>query len=326
MNGLFTMLCAYGRSWIDFWNHFWFEKRAADTLAVMRILVGSMLVYTHLVWTFELPVFFGQAGVLSTEYRGLFQWDPSYRWSHFEWFPSSAWLWGSHFAGLLVLLMFMLGWLTRVTGILSFLLVVSYANRATGAQFGLDQINAFLCLYLAMSDCGRAYSIDAWWRGQRGRGVVASTVMNNIATRLIQLHLCVVYLFAGLGKLQGAYWWNGEAIWGALASYEYQSIDMTWIADQMWLVNLLTLTAVTWEVTYPFLVWPRLTRPIVLLMAVAVHLGIGLFMGMLTFGLIMIYGNLAFIEPRFFRCCCGAVRTGQPLQRGDSGTEIGKAC
>ena len=307
MSGISSVVRTYGRSWIDFWNHFWFEKRAANTLAVMRVLVASMLLYTHLVWTLELPTFFGAAGVLPSEYRGLFQWGPSYSWSHFEWFQSSAWLWGSHVAGLLVLFLFMAGWQTRITGILSFLLVVSYANRATGAQFGLDQISAFLCCYLAISDCGRAYSIDAWLNRKRGRGRDGSTVMNNIATRLIQLHMCVVYLFAGLGKMQGGYWWNGEAIWGALASFEYQSIDMTWISDHMWLVNLLTLVAVSWEVTYPFLVWPRLTRPIVLLMAVGIHLGIGVFMGMLTFGLIMIYGNLAFIEPQVWRRCCGSI-------------------
>lgn len=323
MSSAAAILSGYGQLWVAFWNRFWFERRAVDTLAVMRILVGSMLFYTHLVWTIELPTFFSSSGVFLSEYRGLFQWEPSYRWSHFEWFSSPAWLWCSHFAGLAVLLMFMLGWLTRITAVLSFLLVVSYANRATGAQFGLDQINAFLCLYLAVSDCGRAYSIDAWWSSRQGRGLVDSTVMNNIATRLIQLHLCIVYLFAGLGKLQGAYWWNGEAIWGALDSYEYQSIDMTWIAEHMWLVNLLTLTAVAWEVTYPFLIWPRLTRPIFLVMAVAVHLGIGFCMGMLTFGLIMIYANLAFIDPRFLRGCC---RTGQqeaPIEltvgKGDTG-------
>ena len=29
-------------------------------------------------------------------------------------------------------------------------------------------------------------------------------------------------------------------------------------------------------------------------------------MGMLTFGLIMLFGNLAFIEPDFWGKCCGA--------------------
>jgi hypothetical protein len=46
-------------------------------------------------------------------------------------------------------------------------------------------------------------------------------------------------------------------------------------------------------------------------MAVGIHLGIGVFMGMLTFGLIMIYGNLAFIEPQVWRRCCGSIGAGE---------------
>ena len=108
--------------------------------------------------------------------------------------------------------------------------------------------------------------------------------------------MCIVYLFAGLGKLQGNTWWNGEAIWGAFASHEYQTMDFTWLCDYMWLVNLMTLTALTWEIVYPFLIWPRLTRPIMLILAFLVHLGIGVAMGMVEFGLIMIIGNMAFID------------------------------
>ena len=113
----------------------------------------------------------------------------------------------------------------------------------------------------------------------------------------MQLHLCIVYLFAGLGKLQGNTWWDGTAIWGALASYEYQTMDLTFLAHWRWLVNIITLVAVFWELSYAFLVWPRLTRPIYLVLAVLVHLGIGMCMGMMTFGFIMVIANIAFISP-----------------------------
>jgi hypothetical protein len=52
-----------------------------------------------------------------------------------------------------------------------------------------------------------------------------------------------------------------------------------------------------WETFYCFLVWPRLTRPIALGMAVLIHGGIALFMGMVTFGVAMIFANLAFVPP-----------------------------
>ena len=181
-------------------------------------------------------------------------------------------------------------------------LVISYANRATGALFGLDQVLAFLTLYLAVSRCGDAFSVDRWRRKNDPNvtPVAPVSVFNTIATRLIQVHLCVVYLFAGLGKCQGETWWNGEAIWGAVASYEYQTVDMTFMADQMGWVAVVTLMTLVWEVSYAALVWPRLTRPIVLALAVPMHLGIGMCMGMMTFGLIMLVANLAFVEPHWF--------------------------
>lgn len=294
------MIRAYFKLWHDTWNGFWFVPMAADTLALMRILVGSMLVYTHLAWTLELQTFFDATGTAAvpTGYRGMFPHTASvnFVWSHFDFGSSFAWRWGSHLVGLIIFCAFMAGWWTRGTSILSFLLVVSYANRASGALFGLDQVNAFLTLYLSISGCGSRWSMDHFFKMRRGLPINDYlSVRNTIATRLIQLHLCIVYLFAGLGKLQGNLWWNGEAIWGALASYEYQTLDLTFLCHWMWLVNLLTYVTVAWEIAYPFLIWSKLTRPIFLIVAVAVHLGIGLAMGMLTFGLIMIYANVSFI-------------------------------
>lgn len=279
------------------WNNFWFRSADCATLAVMRICVGLLLLYTHLVWTLELPTFFSEQGVLPSAYRQGLQGRAGGAWSHFDVSSSTIWLYGSHIFALSVFGLFTIGMWTRVTGVLAAAFVISYANRATGALFGLDQISAFLTLYLAIGNSGGAYSIDSW-RGKAGQD---RAVLNNIATRLIQVHMCIVYLFAGLGKMQGFTWWNGEAIWGALASYEYQTMDLTWLADHMWLVNVITLVALAWEVSYCALVWPKLSRPVVLGMALFVHLGIGMAMGMITFGLVMIFGNIAFIAPSWIR-------------------------
>lgn len=300
------MIGEYLTSVRDAWNQFWFASRRVETLALMRILVGSMLLYTHLVWGLELDTFFGSNSVVPTEYRTTFDSGGDFAWSHFDWIDNRAWLWGSHIAALIVFAMFTSGLFTRITSVLSFLLVVSYANRASGALFGLDQINAFLTLYLAISHCGAMYSLDQKFGIAQGRAV--RSVANNVATRLIQLHMCVVYFFAGAGKLAGATWWNGEAIWGTLASYEYQTFDMTWLAGSLWLVNLLTYATVAWELSYAFLVWPKLTRPIILAVAVVTHGVIGMTMGMMTFGLIMLYGNLAFVSPESCKALLSRLR------------------
>lgn len=301
MKGLTGAMVRYGQEWIAGWDRFWFRPDGPETLGLIRLLAGCLILYTHCVWSLELPAFFGRAGLLPTEYRNLLADGPGWAWSHWDWLPSDAWLWPVHCAGLLVMLLFALGCWTRVTAVLTAALVISYANRATGALFGLDQVNGFLALYLAVGNSGDSFSFDAWWRRRQGRGVAGPSISTNIALRLIQVHMCIVYLFAGLGKLQGTTWWNGQALWGALASYEYQTVDLTFLAGHMGLINLLTWGTVAWEASYPFLVWHRLTRPLMLGAAVAVHLGIGLFMGMMTFGLAMIIGNLAFVPSSCLR-------------------------
>jgi hypothetical protein len=142
-------------------------------------------------------------------------------------------------------------------------------------------------------------------------------VSANIAIRLIQIHMCIIYLFAGLGKLFGESWWDGTALWGAFANFEYQTLDMTWLAHHQMLVNFMTHVTLVWEVSYVVLVWPRVTRPLVLALAVPLHLGIAMCMGMITFGLIMLVGNLAFVSPTLVR---GVVDRPWPRRRGGEGS------
>jgi hypothetical protein len=68
---------------------------------------------------------------------------------------------------------------------------------------------------------------------------------------------------------------------------------------------MLTHVTVFWETFYCVLVWPRLTRPIVLAIAVAVHGGIAMTLGMITFGTAMLIGNLAFVPPQLIRGLIG---------------------
>ncbi|MEM9644804.1 MAG: hypothetical protein AAF989_07410, partial [Planctomycetota bacterium] len=127
------------------------------------------------------------------------------------------------------------------------------------------------------------------------------SVMSNVGTRLFQLHLCAIYLFGGLAKARGETWWDGTAVWFAAANLEYQSFDMTWIGRYPMLFSMLSHVTLFWEIFYVALVWPRWSRPLVLGLAVAVHGGIALFLGMITFGVMMIVANMIFLPPELFR-------------------------
>lgn len=286
------------------WNKFWFTPTDAATLSLIRVLAGTMLFYTHAVWTLRLEDFFGAKNSwISPQAAATFQGE-GYTWSIFWWIDSPAVLWTVHIAALVVFAMLALGLASRVVSVLAYLLTVAYVNRVPGALFGLDQINALLAMYLMVGPSGARYSLDRWLARRRAGGVApepAASISANIAIRLIQLHMCVIYFFAGTSKLMGPTWWDGTALWGAFANLEYQSLDMLWLVHYPILINIMTQVSLLWELSYCALIWPRLTRPIMLTLAVPLHLGIAICMGMVTFGLVMLFGNLAFVSPHLVR-------------------------
>ncbi|TWT86798.1 Vitamin K-dependent gamma-carboxylase [Pseudobythopirellula maris] len=285
------------------WDWFWFSPADPVVLCAIRVLTGALLFWTHLVWSFDLSGFLGPEGWLAPELIAQKQ-AGRFVFSLFDWIGPAWLLWTVHVLYLVVCLMLMFGLFSRVVAVLAFLGALSYVEHVTpGAFFGLDKINCLLAMYVMLGPCGARYSVDrlrAERRGDEEPGAGAEpSISANIAIRLMQLHLCVVYLFSGLGKLQGELWWNGRAVWFSVANPEYRSLDMTWLANHLWLVDALTHATVLWELFYCWAIWNPLLRPWVLLGAIGIHGFIGLGMGMPEFALSMLVANMAFLAPVF---------------------------
>ncbi len=127
------------------------------------------------------------------------------------------------------------------------------------------------------------------------------TVSANIGLRLIQCHLALIYGLAGLSKFMDVGWWNGTAIWGTLASADFRLFDLTWLAAYPLLLNAMTHGALLLETTYPALIWVKPARPLVLAGVAAMHLGIGLTLGLFEFAAAMLAANLAFVSGPWLR-------------------------
>lgn len=289
------------------WNTFWFTPCDPVTLAAVRIGVGALLCYSQLVWAIGSDAFFGSRSWLNVDAVRVIG-NGSYSWSPLWLLEQSPALLGLlHVAAFVSAACLALGLLTRGAAIVSFGGVLAYAHRNPAALYGFDQVLGFLTLYLAIGPSGACLSLDEFLTPTRQR--VRSSVGANIALRLMQLHLCVLYFFAGVSKLKGVTWWNGYAIWGAIANQEYQTVDLTWLASWPIIVNVLTHVSVWWEVSYAALIWNRHTRPVMLVLAIAVHAGIGMCLGMLTFGAAMLVGNMAFVSPTGIRSLMEHVRS-----------------
>ncbi len=130
----------------------------------------------------------------------------------------------------------------------------------------------------------------------------APTVSANLALRLIQLHLVVIYAMAGLGKVQGPSWWNGMALWGTMTAGEFVVLDFTPMARYPWLINAMTHASLALELLYPILIWVRIARPLMLVGIAGLHLGIAAMSpGLTEFSLAMLAANLAFVPGQWLR-------------------------
>lgn len=326
---------------VEAWDRFWFRPRLPYTVGALRVVAGVMLLYSHLVLATDLQSFLGETAWINNDAAqqlhdgsfGVSDWGWSYLWL----IDSPLLLKIHHGIAIVVTACFAVGFLTRITGPVAWFMQLMYLHRLTGALFGFDQIVTYTVMYLMLSPCGSCFSVDARLRKRFGQRLNTSkwlgwlfpttrpSVAANVATRLLQLHLCVIYLFGGLAKARGETWWDGTAMWLSVANYEYQSIDMTWIANYPRFFTAMTHITLFWEVFYCALIWPRRTRPLMLFGAVVLHGGIALFLGMITFGSMMIAANVIFVSPetierwtRRWRPTLESEETGEDAEEWDS--------
>ncbi len=291
------------------WKEFWFKPEDPFTLGIVRVLTGWMLAYNLFVWGLDLEAFFASDGLQPL--ASILKFHDGQHVFSFLFYVPDAWLVPVHWTCFAVALLFCVGLGTRVTSILAYVITVSYSQRVPVANFGLDQILGLLCLYLAIGPSGAALSVDSLLRRQRDHqrhGDSASRFAKpeklmtcRMALRLIQIHICVIYFWAGFAKLKGDSWWTGEAMWQVIANQEYQTIDLTWMAWVPWLPYLIAHVTVAWEVFFCVLIWNKTLRPWILLIGTGMHFGIGAFLGMWTFGLVMTFAYFSFADPKVWR-------------------------
>jgi hypothetical protein len=253
-------------------------------------------------------------------------------WSIWYHVTNPTWMLVVHGGILVIMFLFAIGLCTRVTSLLTWVAMLSYIQRAPTALFGMDTIMIIVVLYLVIGPSGAAFSVGRlieryWARRQALRkhqpvpdfSTPVPRVSANLALRLLQVHLCMIYLVSGLSKLRGDVWWNGMATWLTMANYEFSPMNLriyddflVFIAKRRWLCELIitggTYFTLAFEISFGFLIWNRYVRPFMIIAAVLLHAGIASFMGLTTFSMMMLVAVLSFMPGETIRLLCRRVR------------------
>lgn len=328
------------------WDRFFFTPTDPIMLGWIRILVGSVLFYIHISSAAYVLDFIGpEAWVDEEVFAELYdlpkhpkhtlpgtehsqgdldqigikrRFMTPYGFSIWFIINDPFWVKATYYAGIVCVGLFTLGFCTRVTGILSWAFHLSYMHRAMMIWFGMDAMISFMMLYLCIGPSGSVLSIDRLLSRRRSGNTASEVTPSwsaNLALRLMQVHMCVVYFIAGIAKLQGITWWNGSATWLTMNSPLFnEGLDIGWLADPRlgeWFWHyfcfITTYTTLAFEITFPFVIWNRYLRPWMLFLAFMLHAGIGIFMGLGGFGLVMLSGCMAFVPASGVRWAMKAI-------------------
>ena len=261
----------------------WFRPVSARPLAGLRVGL-SLLLLVHLVWiSNDILSLHGSRGIIP----GLTDllrdpWVPGLPTLAKAFAPlgisehTAINLVLSGYAGSLLALA--LGLHTRLSALLAWGLHLGIVTSGAASYYGVDQLANTFLFYLVVFPSGRA-----WTFGTRREETIPVGCL-----RVMQFHLCVIYLAAGLDKAMGIQWWNGEAIWQTVSQPIFSTFDLSWIASHSWIAMSAGLSTLVVEIRYAFLIWPRRTRKMWCIATIGLHLGTCLFMGLVFFSSLMV--------------------------------------
>ncbi len=185
----------------------------------------------------------------------------------------------------------------RLSAVLAWFLHLCAAKSGGFVSYGVDNFMTIGLFYLMLSPLPDRYSLD--WRLRKSRA--KDPQLLGFWRRVLQLHLCLIYFFSGLTKCLGSGWWDGSNMWRALIRPPFNIINPEILAGWKSLFPVAGVFICVLESGYPFFVWNNKTRRTWLICICAMHVGIGLTMGMYLFALIMIILNVAAFGPGLIR-------------------------
>ena len=226
--------------------------------------------------------------------------------SHLFLLESNFSIWITHIVGMIILLLVAWGVAPRISTTAGFIIVLCYVHRAPMVTNQFEAILCMLFLYLSVG----SLCVDF-------RDINALSWTSNVATRLIQVHLCGFYVLIATSKLGSPVWWTGEAAWYLITDVQHRLVDLAVLTSSPFLMNGITHLWLLTELLFPVLIWNRHTRPLMLLLVTISWIWTAFLTGLVAYSLLMFARKSGFRDAR----CGWRQKVGKP--NGDDSFIIG---
>jgi hypothetical protein len=106
-------------------------------------------------------------------------------------------------------LLLTIGFCSRTSAIAAWLLHLCAVKSIGFMSYGVDNFTTIGLFYLVVAPLPDRLALDHRVR----RRPIKDSTRHGLHRRVLQIHLCLVYLFGGLSKCLGNGWWDGSSIW-----------------------------------------------------------------------------------------------------------------
>ncbi len=204
--------------------------------------------------------------------------------------------------GIVVTLIYVVGWQTRISGVLMFVFTWSLLHRNDQITNGGHNMLLLILFYLMFADVGRYFSIDglrsAASPSPRPRLIDRLLgVIHNYAIATCVLQVVVMYLFSTFYKLQGHKWQDGTALYYILRCEQFSLPAVSpAIYHNAALVMIGTYSTLIFQSAFPWLIFNRRLKWLMVLGACMFHASIAILMGLVSFSATIIAVDAILID------------------------------
>lgn len=279
------------------WRKFWFEPQSVLPLALYRILLNLLVLQMLLIHVGnDFLTWYGPNAIVPLEAVKQHFWNNEPRFDVLLIFPQQdSWYVGYYISLVIAAVFSAIGFCTRYSVLYVCLGLISLHHHDPYNINGGDSFLRLTSIWLAMSPCGEALSVDNLIK--RRRGVPTSRIHCPWAMRMIQVQLAIAYCDTFWCKVVGSQWLDGTAVYYATRLDDMLKVDIPFLFDNLFFCQLLSWGTLVIEGAMWTLVWFKETRYICLVGALCLHLGIDLSINLPVFEWAFIFCLVTFIEP-----------------------------
>lgn len=269
--------------------------------SILRIIFGVLIVYTYIVNYPLRHYFWGNEGIIDNatyiEMNRIF-------FSVYGLFESPLIFELIYHLGIIIAFSFTIGFGGKTTQILNYIFTFSLINRNGLISDGGDNLMYICLLYMLFMNVTAYFSfkikkqeskLKIKWKDQLA-------IIHNFGFIFVIAQLCLMYFMSGLYQVMGERWHTGTAVYYVMQVEQYSTqLLPDFLLNNPEFIVLATYASILIKLAFPFAIFNKYTKYIVIFSIVSFHIGILLQMGLVTFSLIMIAVDFLLISNSEYR-------------------------